>query len=103
MRHLLEIDDLSASELLDILERAQRPALAPVLERAGVALVFEKPSARTRNSMEMAVVANATGFGVAARGMLGPECRHVSEAVDRFPEEVLTQGGVSGTSSGIPS
>ncbi|MEJ5256342.1 MAG: ornithine carbamoyltransferase [Acidimicrobiales bacterium] len=56
MRHLLEIDDLSREELSAVLELARRRDLPPVLERRGVALVFEKPSARTRNSMEMAVV-----------------------------------------------
>jgi ornithine carbamoyltransferase len=56
MRHLLEIDDLSVDELTDILQRSSQPALTPLLEGQGVALLFEKPSARTRNSMEMAVV-----------------------------------------------
>ena len=56
MRHLLEIDDLSAGELDEVLARAEQPNLDPVLSARGVALVFEKPSTRTRNSMEMAVV-----------------------------------------------
>jgi ornithine carbamoyltransferase len=56
MRHLLEIDDLTVAELTDILERATKPQLSKVLDGQGVALLFEKPSARTRNSMEMAVV-----------------------------------------------
>lgn len=56
MRHLLEIDDLSVDELADILERSSLSDPAPVLAGRGVALLFEKPSARTRNSMEMAVV-----------------------------------------------
>jgi len=54
VRHLLEIDDLTADELAIVLDAAERPA-PPVLEGRGMALVFEKPSARTRNSMEMAV------------------------------------------------
>jgi predicted homoserine dehydrogenase-like protein len=45
-------------------------------------------------SMEMAVVANATGFRVAQRGMLGPSCAHVNEAVDKFPRERLLEGGI---------
>jgi predicted homoserine dehydrogenase-like protein len=45
-------------------------------------------------SMEMAVVANATGFRVAQRGMLGPACSHVNEAVDKFPTERLLEGGI---------
>ncbi len=56
MRHLLEIDDLTIDELADILRRSSEPVLSPVLAGQGVALLFEKPSARTRNSMEMAVV-----------------------------------------------
>ena len=56
MRHLLEVDDLSSAEISKILELATTPELPPVLAGKGVALIFEKPSARTRNSMEMAVV-----------------------------------------------
>lgn len=55
-RHLLEIDDLSVDELLAVLELATRPDPPQVLARRGAALLFEKPSVRTRNSMEMAVV-----------------------------------------------
>ncbi len=55
MRHLLEIDDLTTDELLDVLDRSERSGLDPVLAGQGMALIFEKPSARTRNSMEMAV------------------------------------------------
>ncbi|MFN0091811.1 MAG: ornithine carbamoyltransferase [Acidimicrobiales bacterium] len=57
MRHLLEVDDLTPAELDAVLLAALDPAPPPVLHRQGVALVFEKPSARTRNSMELAVVA----------------------------------------------
>ena len=57
MRHFLEVDDLSPDELRWVLDASSRPAAdAPaVLDGAGVALVFEKASNRTRNSMEMAV------------------------------------------------
>ncbi len=55
-RHVLEIDDLTPDELADVLTKATDPSPAPVLAGKGVALLFEKPSARTRNSMEMAVV-----------------------------------------------
>ncbi len=48
----------------------------------------------TKISMEMAVVANATGFGVGIRGMHGPECKHVTEAVDLFPLDQLMNGGI---------
>jgi len=48
----------------------------------------------TKISMEMAVVANATGFGVATRGMKGPECAHVTDALECFSESDLTAGGI---------
>lgn len=56
MRHLLEIDDLTPTELIEILDRSEQQGLSRVLEGQGAALLFEKPSARTRTSMEMAVV-----------------------------------------------
>ncbi|QXC61925.1 ornithine carbamoyltransferase [Aquihabitans sp. G128] len=56
-RHLLDIDDLSHEELLAVLDRCADPATPPqVLAGKGAALIFEKPSNRTRNSTEMAVV-----------------------------------------------
>ena len=55
MRHLLEIDDLTVDELHLVLALAADPAPPQVLTGKGMALVFEKPSARTRNSMEMAL------------------------------------------------
>jgi ornithine carbamoyltransferase len=53
VRHLLAIRDLSAGDLRAILDASKGPA-PRALEGKGVALYFEKPSARTRNSMEMA-------------------------------------------------
>ena len=53
MRHLLSIRDLSAADFNRILELSEGTALR-VLEGKGVALYFEKPSSRTRNSMELA-------------------------------------------------
>jgi len=56
-RHLLDIDDLSASELVEVLDRCADPSQPPqVLGGKGAALLFEKPSNRTRSSTEMAVV-----------------------------------------------
>jgi predicted homoserine dehydrogenase-like protein len=48
----------------------------------------------TKVSMEMAVVANATGFKVAKRGMYGPSCAHVTEAINLFPMDKLLNGGL---------
>lgn len=53
MKHLLAIRDLSPADLQTILALSEVPA-KPVLDGKGVALYFEKPSARTRNSMEVA-------------------------------------------------
>jgi ornithine carbamoyltransferase len=54
-RHLLEVDDLSAAELVEILDRSEERDPPRVLDGRGALLLFEKPSARTRSSMEMAV------------------------------------------------
>jgi len=48
----------------------------------------------TKISMEMAVVANATGFRVGKRGMYGPRCGHVTEAIGLFPIDQLLNGGL---------
>ena len=56
MSDLLSIADLAGEDLVRILELAEAPDLRRPLQGKGVALVFEKPSARTRNSMEMATV-----------------------------------------------
>jgi len=48
----------------------------------------------TKISMENAIVANATGFKVGKRGMYGPRCAHVSEAVNLFPIEQLLGSGL---------
>ena len=53
MRHFLSIRDLTARDLEWILAASEQPHPRP-LEGKGVALYFEKPSARTRNSMELA-------------------------------------------------
>jgi predicted homoserine dehydrogenase-like protein len=48
----------------------------------------------TKISMEMAVVANGTGFRVAKRGMYGYRCKHVNEALDLFSGEEMLNGGL---------
>jgi predicted homoserine dehydrogenase-like protein len=48
----------------------------------------------TKLSFEQVVIANATGFPVARRGMIGPACEHVDEAVDLFPLERLLETGL---------
>ena len=82
MRHLLEIDDLSAAELRTIVDRAALPA-EPVLAGKGVGLVFEKPSTRTRHSTEMAVV-QLGGHPVSVQGTeVGIDVRESAEDVAR--------------------
>lgn len=56
MSDLLTIRDLGAEGLSEILALSERQDLGTPLARKGVALYFQKPSARTRNSMEMATV-----------------------------------------------
>jgi ornithine carbamoyltransferase len=55
MTDLLSIADLPEGAFAEILALSERTDLGKPLEGKGVALVFEKPSARTRNSSEMAV------------------------------------------------
>jgi ornithine carbamoyltransferase len=84
-RHMLEIDDLGPTGVVDVLALAGRdPAtLARTLEGQGVALVFEKPSARTRNCSEMATVALG-GHPVYIQGAeVGIDVRESAEDVAR--------------------
>ena len=55
MRDLLSIAELERDALIQLLADSERDLGRP-LEGKGVALLFQKPSARTRNSMEMAAV-----------------------------------------------
>jgi ornithine carbamoyltransferase len=56
MSDLLSIADLPEGAVAEILALSERTDLGRPLAGKGVALVFQKPSARTRNSTEMAVV-----------------------------------------------
>jgi ornithine carbamoyltransferase len=53
--HLLDIDDLQPSQLAAIFDAAEDDFPPHVLAGRGMALVFQKPSARTRSSSEVAV------------------------------------------------
>jgi ornithine carbamoyltransferase len=60
-RRFLEVDDLDADEFTRVLACAEawkrdRASVPQLLQQQGAALLFEKPSARTRSSTEMAVV-----------------------------------------------
>ena len=68
-RNFLHAYDLSVAELQNVLALAEAPIaqLGRPLDGKGVALIFEKPSNRTRHSMEMAVV-QLGGHPVYTRG-----------------------------------
>jgi ornithine carbamoyltransferase len=87
-RHLLDITDLTPDEVRAILVLAERPieSLGRPLAGAGAALIFEKPSNRTRHSMEMAVV-QLGGHPVYTRGEeVGFDTREPVEDVARIME-----------------
>jgi predicted homoserine dehydrogenase-like protein len=48
----------------------------------------------TKLSMELAVLANATGFGVGRRGMYGPALNHVREGADYYRDKLRDAGMV---------
>jgi ornithine carbamoyltransferase len=91
MKHLLNITDLTVDEIKLVLEISQRdPAsLGRPLAHAdgtpkGAALIFEKPSNRTRHSMEIAVV-QLGGHPVYTRGEeVGFDTREPVEDIARI-------------------
>ncbi len=85
-RSLLDITDLTAADIGVILSLAQRPieSLGRPLAGLGAALIFEKPSNRTRHSMEMAVV-QLGGHPIYTRGdEIGFDTREPVEDVARI-------------------
>jgi ornithine carbamoyltransferase len=86
VRHLLDITDLDPSELAVVLRLSALPiaALGRPLDGLGAALIFEKPSTRTRHSTEMAVV-QLGGHPVYTRGEeIGLDVREPVEDVARI-------------------
>ncbi|HXQ58707.1 MAG TPA: ornithine carbamoyltransferase [Acidimicrobiales bacterium] len=84
-RHFLDIDDLSCPELETVLSLAAQPAetAPPLLAGRGAALVFQKPSLRTRSSTELAVLALG-GHPVYIQGPeVGIDSREPAEDVAR--------------------
>lgn len=86
VRHFLDITDLTASDLNSVMNLAQAEiaTLGEPLAGKGVALIFEKPSNRTRQSMEMAVV-QLGGHPIFTRGEeVGFDQRETVEDVTRI-------------------
>ena len=86
IRHFLDITDLSARDLSNVMNLAQAKieSLGRPLSDKGVALIFEKPSNRTRQSMEMAVV-QLGGHPIFTRGEeVGFDQRETVEDVTRI-------------------
>ena len=85
-RHFLEVTDLTADALQEVLDLATVPpsSLGQPLAGEGVALIFEKQSNRTRHSMEMAVF-QLGGHPVYTRGdEVGFDTREPVEDVARI-------------------
>ncbi len=83
MPHFFDIDDLDPSEWERLLALALETPPRPLLAGQGVALLFEKPSARTRNSSEMAAV-DLGGHPVYIQGSeVGMDDRETAEDVAR--------------------
>jgi predicted homoserine dehydrogenase-like protein len=78
----------------------QDPYRTPETQKSYAAKFKQKPKMVTsfadgsKISFEMAVVANATGLRAGQRGMYGPSCSHVNEAVNLFPMDQLLNGGL---------
>jgi ornithine carbamoyltransferase len=83
MPNLLDIDDLHPEAWDRLLALAVDPAPPPVLAGKGAALLFEKPSARTRNSTEMAVVDLGGHPVYIQRDEVGLDTRESAEDVAR--------------------
>ena len=86
VRHFLDITDLTARDLNTVMDLAQADIsiLGSPLTGKGVALIFEKPSNRTRQSMEMAVV-QLGGHPIFTRGEeVGFDQRETVEDVTRI-------------------
>ena len=84
-RHLLDVDDLDADELAAVLEAAEIrwSEIPQILAGRGAALLFEKPSLRTRSSMEVAI-AQLGGHPVAIVGdEVGIDTRETAEDIAR--------------------
>jgi len=84
VRHFLEITDLTTAELYDVLDLSEAPDRPQLLAGRSVALLFEKPSARTRSSMETAI-AELGGLPISLRNEeIGIDVRESAEDLARL-------------------
>lgn len=83
VRNLLELDALEASDLSRIVALAEAGGSPGALAGRSAALVFEKPSARTRNATEMAVHALGGYAAVIYDAEVGIDSRESAEDVAR--------------------
>ena len=83
MPDLFDVDNLWPHDYERVLELATTDDVGRVLEGDGVALLFEKPSARTRNSTEMAVVGLGGHPVYIQAAEVGLETRESAEDVAR--------------------
>jgi len=81
-RHFLDLVDVGAAGVLELLSVAAEP-VQPVLAGQSVAMVFEKQSARTRNSTEMAVVDLSGHPVMITDAEVGIDTRETAEDVAR--------------------
>jgi predicted homoserine dehydrogenase-like protein len=78
----------------------QDPYRTPETQASYAAKFRQKPTMvtsfadGTKISMEMAVVANSTGFRTGKRGMYGPRCDHVKDSLTLFPMDQLLNHGL---------
>jgi predicted homoserine dehydrogenase-like protein len=76
------------------------PYRTPETQRAYAARYGQKPrmvtsfADGTKISMEMAVVANGTGFRTGQRGMYGTHCAHVRDTLTLYSADQLLNGGL---------
>jgi len=103
VKHLLSIRDLDRTDIEWILAASEQPH-PRLLQDKGVALYFEKPSARTRNSMELAtaqlgghpVYIQKDELGIGTRESVADvvrtlACYHAIIAARVFDHELLEQ------------
>ncbi len=68
VRHIFDIDDLTAEQISLVLDLSDDPSRPKIMSGLSAGLIFEKPSTRTRNSMEVAV-AQLGGHPVSMQGI----------------------------------